>query len=383
MDAAELPALETAETGVSTEHVAEQRDRTETRADIVVQIRCDPQAQALYGQQMPDPDAVCQSERAENQADHGEAEPPGFPDQRSDPERDRRAGLSPRSNPAGALHPEGIAARPEFRVRRVIPSPARNPGIVISIQAIAIAILFRRRVGERRELEGAVLGARRDLWLALPVLFPFGGPGFGWEFTASAALGAFAGYVGSMVESIGDYAATCAVAGETFRVRHMNRGIFAEGLGCVVASAFGGLPCTSYTQNIGIIATTRVASRHVVQVAAVILMLYGLSPRFGALLVAMPRSVLGGVFVIVCGMIVMSGIRLLRTAPATAANSLVVGTTLVAALGIPFYVRSGLGEAWLARLPAMGRRLLTNTVVLGVGLNLALNVWLGGRQADP
>ncbi|NIR66244.1 MAG: xanthine permease, partial [Aliifodinibius sp.] len=64
----------------------------------------------------------------------------------------------------------------------------------------------------------------------------------------------FVGYLGSMVESLGDYAATCAVSGETYKVGHMNKGIFAEGLGSMVAAMFGGLPCTSYTQNIGIIA---------------------------------------------------------------------------------------------------------------------------------
>ncbi|MDQ7052616.1 MAG: solute carrier family 23 protein [candidate division KSB1 bacterium] len=96
----------------------------------------------------------------------------------------------------------------------------------------------------------------------------------------------------------------------------MNRGIFAEGLGSALAAVFGGLPCTSYTQNIGIIATTRVASRFVVQIAAVILQVAVRTvPQITApLLVAMPRSVLGGVFIIVCGMIVLSGIRLLAAA---------------------------------------------------------------------
>ncbi len=220
-------------------------------------------------------------------------------------------------------------------------------------------------------------------WFALPKLFPYGGPGFGWTFAIAAILTTLAGYLGSMVESLGDYAATCAVSDEVYRVRHMNRGIFAEGLGSVVASLFGGLPCTSYTQNIGIIATTRVASRFVVQIAAVILMLYGLSPKFGALLVAMPRAVLGGVFVIVCGMIAMSGIRLLNAARNTTANSLLVGTTLISALGIPVYARFVLGEEWLSRLPVAGRLLVTNTVVLAVivaiGLNLLLNILLKGE----
>jgi len=223
-------------------------------------------------------------------------------------------------------------------------------------------------------------------WFELPKLFPYGGPGFGWEFGFAAILGILAGYLGSMVESIGDYAATCAVSGEVYKVQHMNKGIFAEGLGSVVASVFGALPCTSYTQNIGIIATTRVASRFVVQIAAVILLLYGLCPKFGALLVAMPRSVLGGVFVIVCSTIVMSGIKLLNAAKSTTANFLMVGTTLICALSIPVYTKYILGEAWLSSLPAFIKLLVTNTVVLavfmGIFLNLVLNIILKGEAEE-
>jgi uracil-xanthine permease len=215
-------------------------------------------------------------------------------------------------------------------------------------------------------------------WISLPSLFPYGGPGFGWEFVGAAILAVLAGYFGSMVESLGDYAATCAVTDEPYTVRHMNRGIFAEGLGSALASVFGGLPCTSYTQNIGIIAATRVASRFVVQIAAVVLLLYGLSPKFGALLVAMPRSVLGGVFVIVCGMIAVSAIRLLQAAPTTTENHLVAGTTLILALGVPSYLRFSLGTEWIEALPTMVGIVVTNEVVLavllGVGLHAALNL---------
>ncbi len=220
-------------------------------------------------------------------------------------------------------------------------------------------------------------------WFQLPRLFPYGGPGFGWEFSVAAILVVLAGYLGSMVESLGDYAATCAVAGERYQVRHMNRGIFAEGLGSALAAVFGALPVTSYTQNIGIIATTGVASRHVVRIAAVILLLYGLCPKFGALLVAMPRPVLGGVFIIVCGMIALSGIRLLHIAKSTEANALLIGVTLVAAIGVPIYTRFVLGEAWLNQLPVTARLLATNTVVLAVLTAVALNVVLNLVLADP
>ncbi len=218
-------------------------------------------------------------------------------------------------------------------------------------------------------------------WWQAPTLFPYGGPGWGWEFSTAAFLGALAGYAGSMVESIGDYAATCSVSGETLRTRHLNRGIFAEGLGCAVASCLGGLPCTSYTQNIGIIATTRVASRVVVQVAALILMLYGLCPKFGALLAAMPRPVLGGVFLVVCGMITISGSQLLAQSSTHAGEALAAGLSLVVAIATPYYTTGVLGNEWLNSISVPARLLLTNTVALAV-LG-AVSLHLAGQALTP
>ena len=222
-------------------------------------------------------------------------------------------------------------------------------------------------------------------WFAAPAILPFGGPFLGWSLVPGALLVVLVGYFGSMVESLGDYAATAAVAGERLERRHLDRGIFAEGIGCAVASLLGGLPCTSYTQNIGIIATTRVASRVVVQFAAGILILYGLCPKFGALLVAMPRPVLGGVFLLVCGMIAISGIRLLSGAvhdsSQNAMRSTVVGLTVVGALAIPLAVR-GLGPSFAEGLPLAVGLLVENSVVLAVLLGVGLELLLvrGGEE---
>ena len=218
-------------------------------------------------------------------------------------------------------------------------------------------------------------------WFAFPQLFPYGGPGFGWTFAIGAVIGLLAGYLGSMVESIGDYAATCAVAGEKYKVKHMNKGIMAEGIGCMISSVFGGLPVTSYTQNIGVIASTKIASRYVIQLAAVILILYGLSPKFGALLAAIPQPVLGGVFVVVCGSIVTSGIRLVTSARNTDNNNLLVGMTLLLAVGLPVYVKNVLPQ-WLNSLSPFAKLLTTNTVVIGVVGGIVLNFILNHILAD-
>lgn len=246
---------------------------------------------------------------------------------------------------------------------------AARGAIFVSIWVVGLGV-----GGALGQVDWALVAGRP--WLQLPRLFPYGGPGFGWELSVPAAVAIFAGYLGSMVESVGDYVATCSVAGVPLRERDVDRGIRAEGLGCLLAACVGGLPCTSYTQNIGIIATTGVASRFVVRIAAVVLLLYGLCPKFGALLVALPRPVLGGVFVIVCAMIVASGFELLARAEPTTPNRLVIGLTLVFSVGLPIHVRYVLGSAWLASIPELPRLLVTNPVVLAVTGALLLNVLL-------
>ena len=211
-------------------------------------------------------------------------------------------------------------------------------------------------------------------WFDFPEFLPYSLSGIqSGDLLFAAILGVIVGYIGSILESIGDYAATCAACGETYTVEHMNKGITAEGFSCMISTLIGAMPCTSYSQNIGIITTTRIASRFVVQIAAVILILYGLCPKFGALLEAMPRSVLGAVFVIVCGMISVSGIRLLAAAKNTNENSLLIGLTLICALAIPHVVKA---KAQKLLLPAPVELFLTNSVVIAVIVGVLLNVFL-------
>ena len=69
----------------------------------------------------------------------------------------------------------------------------------------------------------------------------------------------------------------------------------------MITALFGGLPCTSYTQNIGIVAATGVASRRVTQYAGVLFLLYGFCPKMAYILAGIPKPVIGAVFLILCG----------------------------------------------------------------------------------
>jgi xanthine/uracil permease len=215
---------------------------------------------------------------------------------------------------------------------------------------------------------------REAAWIGLPRPLAFGGPGLGWTFVGGAVFGILVGFVGSIAESIGDYAGTCAVSKVTYTVRHIRRGITVEGISSAVAPLFGAIPLTTYSQNTGVIATTRVASRRVIQVAAGILTLYGLSPKLGALLILIPRPIVGVVFMIVCGMITVAGIRLLGSGKKDEAYLLTTAVALVAALTLP--LAAGRNPEWLAGLAPLTRMLLTNAVVIATVLAITLNAAL-------
>jgi uracil-xanthine permease len=90
----------------------------------------------------------------------------------------------------------------------------------------------------------------------------------------------------------------------------LGRAIFADGVGTVVASAVGGSPTTTYAENIGVMAATRVYSTAAYYVAAVVAILLGFIPKFGALIAATPGGVLGGITVILYGMIGLLGAKI-------------------------------------------------------------------------
>ncbi len=273
-----------------------------------------------------------------------------------------------------------------------------RPAMLASVAATGVSVILLAVVGHRFGLgvlaRGSILfslllfgvvgaaaagladfGAVREAaWLGLPRPFAMGGPGLGWVFVFGAVFGVLVGFIGSIAESIGDYAGTCAVSRVTYTVRHIRRGITVEGISSAVAPLFGAIPLTTYSQNTGVIATTRVASRRVIQVAAGILMLYGLSPKVGALLIVIPRPIVGVVFLVVCGMITVAGIRLLSSGRKDEAYILTTAVSLAAALTLP--QAAGRDPEWLASVAPITRLLLTNAVVIATVLAVTLNATL-------
>ena len=90
----------------------------------------------------------------------------------------------------------------------------------------------------------------------------------------------------------------------------IGRAIFADGVGTVVSTSVGGSPTTTYAENIGVMAATRIYSTAAYYVAGVVAILFGLIPKFGALVASTPGGVLGGITVVLYGMIGLLGAKI-------------------------------------------------------------------------
>jgi nucleobase transporter 1/2 len=173
-------------------------------------------------------------------------------------------------------------------------------------------------------------------WFRVPRPFQWGWPVFG----AAATVGMLAGYIASIVESVGDYFACARLAGAPVPgKRVVNRGIGIEGVGCLVAGIFGtGNGTTSYSENIGAIGLTRVGSRRVVQAGAVIMLVLAVFGKFGALFTTIPQPIVGGMYCAMFGMIVSVGLSNLQFVDLNSARNLfILGFSFFMGLSVPEY----------------------------------------------
>lgn len=173
-------------------------------------------------------------------------------------------------------------------------------------------------------------------WFRFTGIMPWGAP----KFSIVTFGTALAGFFAVMIESIGDYHSCSYVAGlDDPSSETISKGIGAEGLNCAISGMLGGVATTSYTENIGLIGLTGVASRWVVRTGAVILILMSTIGKLGALIATIPSPIIGGAYISLFGVIGALGIQvLMRADMGSQRNVLIVGFAFLMALGLPGWV---------------------------------------------
>ncbi|WP_113703993.1 uracil-xanthine permease family protein [Nonomuraea lactucae] len=163
------------------------------------------------------------------------------------------------------------------------------------------------------------------------------------DFRMSAVLLVLPAVIALIAENIGHVKAVGEMTGVDVDP-YVGRAIAADGVGTVVASAVGGSPTTTYAENIGVMAATKVYSTAAYYIAGVIAILFGLCPKFGALVSATPPGVLGGVTVILYGMIGLLGAKIWienRVDFSDPVNMVPIGAGIILAIGPVKHLISG------------------------------------------
>jgi len=158
---------------------------------------------------------------------------------------------------------------------------------------------------------------------------------FGISFELSSIIAISILFVINSVQAIGDFSAT-TIGGLDREPsdKELQGGIVAYGIMNVVGTLIGGLPTATYSQNVGIVATTKVVNRKIFGVAALIILGAGLIPKFSALLTTIPQPVLGGATISVFASIAMTGLKLIVQEPLNYRNTSIVGLSVALGMGI-------------------------------------------------
>ena len=207
---------------------------------------------------------------------------------------------------------------------------------------------------------------------ALPVPFKYG-----FEFSFAAILGFCLMAFVSAVETVGDVSGiTRGGAKREATDKEIAGATYADGLGSAVAGIFGGLPNTSFSQNVGLIAMTGVMSRHVVTIGALFLILCGLVPKVGAIIRTIPIEVLGGGVIVMFGMVVAAGISMLSDVDWNRRNMVIFAISLSVGLGLQ------LEPGAVQYLPGTLKVLMTSGLLPAALIAIVLNLILPAELAD-
>uniref|UniRef100_A0A8C4M7L5 Solute carrier family 23 member 2 n=1 Tax=Equus asinus TaxID=9793 RepID=A0A8C4M7L5_EQUAS len=208
--------------------------------------------------------------------------------------------------------------------------------------------------------------------------FPYPGQ---WGLPTISPAGVFgitAGVISSIVESIGDYYACARLVGAPPPPKHaINRGIGIEGLGCLLAGAWGsGNGTTSYSQNIAALSITRVGSRMVIVAAGCVLLVMGVFGKIGAAFATIPTPVIGGMFLVMFGIIAAVGISNLQYVDMNSSrNIFVFGFSIFCGLAVPNWVNKNpeMLHTGILQLDQVFQVLLTTDMFVGGFLGFLLD----------
>ncbi|MGI9278742.1 MAG: uracil-xanthine permease family protein [Endozoicomonas sp.] len=259
--------------------------------------------------------------------------------------------------------------------------------LAVGIIVLATVIFFNRSTRPMIRLSaiflGLIVGALITLYtgkmtlhglsdsalFTLPVPFKYG-MAFDWELFIPVALI----YVITTIESTGDLTATTMLSGEPIEgdeyVERIRGGILADGVNSLTAACLNSFPTTTFSQNNGVIQMTGVASRFVGYIIAGLFVVMGLFPVIGAILMQIPKPVLGGATLVMFGTVAASGIRILASEQLDRRQVMIIAVSIGLGLGVTIV------PDVLSQMPALVKNIFGSSITTGGLTAILLTLFL-------
>ena len=253
--------------------------------------------------------------------------------------------------------------------------------IIPILLGVIVSYVFAAAIGECD-----FTSVQEAAWIGLPVMwdntvFSIFGEGFDSGLAITAIITIMSLAFATMIEHIGDISAISSTCNRNYIANPgLHRTLLGDGLATILASLFGAPANTTYGENTGVLALTKVYDPRVVRLAACFAILFSFSPKFAALIGAMPASVVGGVSLVLYGMISAVGVRNLVESQvdfSKTRNVLVAALILVLSLGI------ATSAAGSIAFVVGGVTISLSGLAVGSLVGIILNAVLPNNEEDP
>ena len=253
--------------------------------------------------------------------------------------------------------------------------------IIPILLGVIVSYVFAAAIGECD-----FTSVQEAAWIGLPVVwdntvFSIFGEGFDSGLAITAIITIMPLAFATMIEHIGDISAISSTCNRNYIANPgLHRTLLGDGLATILASLFGAPANTTYGENTGVLALTKVYDPRVVRLAACFAIVFSFSPKFAALIGAMPASVVGGVSLVLYGMISAVGVRNLVESQvdfSKTRNVLVAALILVLSLGI------ATSAAGSIAFVVGGVTISLSGLAIGSLVGIILNAVLPNNEEDP
>ncbi|MFW2490055.1 uracil-xanthine permease family protein [Clostridium chromiireducens] len=202
-------------------------------------------------------------------------------------------------------------------------------------------------------------------FISFPKIFAFG-----VNFDLKLVLPFIPAYFVATIGTVGCLKAIGEVSKAEMDDKRIGAGVLSDGIGSMLAGFIGTFPNTCFSQNVGLIPLTKVASKYVAMMAGIILVILGFLPKFAALINIMPQPVLGGVGIVMFGTVAASGIKTLSKVELNNRNLLIIATAIGLGVGITFR------PDFIGQLPEGLKMIFSSGISTGTIAALILNLIL-------